>query len=103
MNQHRRQADRFSTAKLVVALIGGLFLAGGGALFIFELRGERRPTVLSIAFGAGVFGAGMLSPDAVFDRLKRMAGVARGVVKRDSGTFSLPKAPRDPNDGRGMG
>lgn len=37
---------------------------------------EKHSWHIGMAFASGVFGAGMLSPDAVFDRLKRMSGLA---------------------------
>ena len=74
----------------MAALLGGLFLLGGAMLFLAEVRDTEKHTAhLAFAFGAAVFGAGMLSPDAVFDRLKRMAGL---------GARFLGKTPRESTD-----
>ena len=78
----RRGSDRLTTGKLVVALLGGLFFLAGGALFLNELREETKHSWhLGFAFGSAVFGAGLLSPDAVFDRLRRMSAVVRAIWK----------------------
>jgi hypothetical protein len=78
--RYRRKSDQWTAGAIVTGLLGGMFLLGGGVLFIRELQDETRHTAhLAFAFGAAIFGALMIRPDPVTDRLKRMAGVARSV------------------------
>lgn len=76
MTEHRRKSDRWLTA-----LLGGLFLLGGCGLFATELMDEERHAFhLSAAMGLAVFGAGMLSPDAIYSNLKRLGQAAKGLL-----------------------
>lgn len=76
MTERRRKADRWLTA-----LLGGLFLLGGCALFVVELLDtERHAFHLSVALGLAVFGAGMLSPDSIYANLKRLGQSAKGLL-----------------------
>ena len=90
----RRGSDRLTTGKIVAALLGALFFLGGAALFLNELAEKSKSNfVLGLSFGAAVFGAGLISPDAIFDRLKRMGSAIRGIWK--------PKLPGESGEHRG--
>jgi hypothetical protein len=101
--EHRRQADRITVGGVVNVLIGLAFIAGGAWFLYYEVHSPPVHTShVGIGFGAAVFGALMIRPDAVSDRLKRMASLGRGFLPgaRASTEVSAVK-PNDPGPSGG--
>ncbi len=81
MTPERRKSDK---PDVVSILFGVLFVVAGGVAIYYELRSEPHNTVIvGIGFGSAVFGALLISPDIITDRLRRLAGAVRGLRKSD--------------------
>jgi uncharacterized membrane protein len=88
MGSKRRESDRFTVRDGVTLFLALMFLAGGVALFVVDIReSQRHIGHLSLALGMAIFGAALLNPDPIIDRLARLAHAGRGF---------LPWAKQDP-------
>ena len=79
--EHRRKADRITLGTVVNVLLGLLFIVGGGWFLYSEIASPPAHTWhVAIAFISAVFGALMINPEAVTDRLRRLSSVVRGLL-----------------------
>ena len=103
MTENRRKADRVTLGTIVNVLIGVMFIFGGGWFLYREINGPDVHTWhVAIAFISAVFGALMINPEAVTDRLKRLSSVVRSLLpghRRDSTEISARRDDGGPSGG----